>query len=386
MISVCIVAKNEEKYIEDCINSVKNFASEIIVVDNGSTDNTVKISKNMGCIIIDAPHCVLDEAKKMYFNKAKYPWIFTLDADERCDYVNKNELYEFLEKTPADIWAYSIKEYQYIGRGKWSEISLVRLFRNNGLIKFNNSEIHASLIPSIITNGGKIKDVNIYAHHLDILIPNRTKNKRDKYRKLLINKLNDKDFINSDSSSEELYKIFLSMEFTAIKDFSKSKDLLLDVIEHGKYYRDFAIITLCRIFLITDELENILQYIDINILNNIQFDKPFGESNDIIDLLCNYLYYYDKNRLITIYDKLINSANVRVSDYINYAFILKSIDFKKGKNIMKKAINLNPYICKKLIYIEGEKPNLFDQQSNFLKPIESVEDIMEFYNLKYLIQ
>ena len=62
MISVCIVAKNEEKNISECIESVKNFASEIILVDNGSVDDTVAIAKKYGCVIINAENCIIDDA------------------------------------------------------------------------------------------------------------------------------------------------------------------------------------------------------------------------------------------------------------------------------------------------------------------------------------
>ncbi|MBA3034969.1 MAG: glycosyltransferase, partial [Desulfobacterium sp.] len=43
LISVCLIAKNEEKYIDQCLSSVKKIADEIIFVDTGSTDKTVEI-------------------------------------------------------------------------------------------------------------------------------------------------------------------------------------------------------------------------------------------------------------------------------------------------------------------------------------------------------
>jgi len=48
LISVVIITKNEEKRIAYCINSVKNWADEIIVVDDESTDRTVEIAKSLG--------------------------------------------------------------------------------------------------------------------------------------------------------------------------------------------------------------------------------------------------------------------------------------------------------------------------------------------------
>ena len=44
-ISLCMITKNEEKYLEQCLNSVKDLVDEIIIVDTGSTDKTKEIAK-----------------------------------------------------------------------------------------------------------------------------------------------------------------------------------------------------------------------------------------------------------------------------------------------------------------------------------------------------
>ena len=44
-LSVCVIAKNEEKNIGICLDSVSNIADELIVVDTGSTDATIKVAK-----------------------------------------------------------------------------------------------------------------------------------------------------------------------------------------------------------------------------------------------------------------------------------------------------------------------------------------------------
>ena len=57
-ISVVIPVYNEEKYIRKCLKALKDgqrVPDEIIIVDGGSTDHTVKIAKQMGCKVIDNP-------------------------------------------------------------------------------------------------------------------------------------------------------------------------------------------------------------------------------------------------------------------------------------------------------------------------------------------
>ena len=52
-ISLCMITKNEERYLEQCLNSVKEIVDEIIIVDTGSTDKTKEIAKKFKAKIID---------------------------------------------------------------------------------------------------------------------------------------------------------------------------------------------------------------------------------------------------------------------------------------------------------------------------------------------
>ena len=81
-ISAFIITKNEEARIRKAILSIKNLASEIIVVDSGSTDRTVEIAESLGCRVVhnDWPGYV---AQKIFAEKlCKHKWILNIDADE----------------------------------------------------------------------------------------------------------------------------------------------------------------------------------------------------------------------------------------------------------------------------------------------------------------
>ena len=52
-ISVCIIAKNEERFIEDCLKRLKPFGMEIIVTDTGSTDRTKEIAQKYADKVVD---------------------------------------------------------------------------------------------------------------------------------------------------------------------------------------------------------------------------------------------------------------------------------------------------------------------------------------------
>ncbi|MFH1132785.1 MAG: glycosyltransferase, partial [Pseudomonadota bacterium] len=84
-VTAVIKAKNEAHQIAECIESLRGFAAEIIVVDDNSSDDTVKIASDSGARIIHAKskNRMINELDKIGFEAATQPWILRMDADER---------------------------------------------------------------------------------------------------------------------------------------------------------------------------------------------------------------------------------------------------------------------------------------------------------------
>ena len=82
-ISLCMMLKNEEKMLAQCLNSVKDFVSEIIVVDTGSTDKTVAIAEQFGARVYHHPwENNFSLHRNQSLGYATGDWILILDADE----------------------------------------------------------------------------------------------------------------------------------------------------------------------------------------------------------------------------------------------------------------------------------------------------------------
>lgn len=81
-LTVTIITFNEERNIARCVRSVKDIASEILVVDSQSADRTAEICRELGCRVIDRPFTGYGEQKQFAVDQASNDWILSLDADE----------------------------------------------------------------------------------------------------------------------------------------------------------------------------------------------------------------------------------------------------------------------------------------------------------------
>jgi glycosyltransferase involved in cell wall biosynthesis len=83
-VSVYIIGYNEEKKIGAAISSVINWADEVVVIDSYSTDKTEEIATNLGAKVVQVNFEGFGKLRNDAMNFCSHPWIFSLDADERC--------------------------------------------------------------------------------------------------------------------------------------------------------------------------------------------------------------------------------------------------------------------------------------------------------------
>ncbi|MEY3745820.1 MAG: Lipopolysaccharide core biosynthesis glycosyltransferase WaaE, partial [Pseudomonadota bacterium] len=102
-LSVIIIAKNESLNITDCIKSA-NFANEVIVLDSGSSDNTVSLAKKLGAKVFNKPWKGYGHHKNMAIQLAKHEWIFSLDADERITPALKQEILKVINRSDFNVY------------------------------------------------------------------------------------------------------------------------------------------------------------------------------------------------------------------------------------------------------------------------------------------
>ncbi len=137
-LSVVVSAYNNQDVIEDCLKSIAKLANEIIVVDNGSHDDTPKIAKKYGAKVLSHQNnpLGLNQAKNFGFTKATGDWILSLDTDERISPELAAEIRQVIQESSSEILAYQFPRKniifgQWIKHGLWYPDTQIRLFRRN---------------------------------------------------------------------------------------------------------------------------------------------------------------------------------------------------------------------------------------------------------------
>ncbi|MDD3367426.1 MAG: glycosyltransferase [Lachnospiraceae bacterium] len=103
-ISVCIIAKNEEKRIEKCLQSLVPYDFEIVLVDTGSTDRTVEIAANYTKHIYDFTWCDdFSAARNFSLEKASNEFIFMMDCDEWITSIDAEEMIYFIQNLGTQV-------------------------------------------------------------------------------------------------------------------------------------------------------------------------------------------------------------------------------------------------------------------------------------------
>jgi len=192
-----MITKDEEGFLRDCLLSVQDYVDEIVIVDTGSSDNTLKIAEEFGAKIYHFTWCDdFAAARNESIKHATGDWILVLDADE---VIAEKDLVKIKELIKTDAFAgYLIDQRNYTSNNTYSGwqacdnykecrgdgffvSKIVRLFRRSEGIKFRN-KVHEAIDLSIIEKGGKIGEGGITIHHYGYLKGEEVINeKRKKY-------------------------------------------------------------------------------------------------------------------------------------------------------------------------------------------------------------
>jgi glycosyltransferase involved in cell wall biosynthesis len=162
MISVTILTKNSEKYLESVLNSIQSF-DEVLIYDNGSTDNTLNIaSKFPNVTIFKGPFKGFGETHNIASLNARNNWILSLDSDELVSPEMTNEIRN-LNLNEKTVYAFPRHNYfnnKFIKWCGWYPDVQFRLY-NRTKTKFTDAKVHESIITANL-NTSRLKSPIIH--------------------------------------------------------------------------------------------------------------------------------------------------------------------------------------------------------------------------------
>jgi glycosyltransferase involved in cell wall biosynthesis len=150
-LSVAVIAKNEADRIGGLLESTR-FADEVLVVDSGSTDNTLDICREMGARVMFNEWSGYAAQKQFAMEQIDSDWILNLDADEAVSDALATEILLAVEHAGPEVGGFSMPRLsRYLGRwikhGGWYPDTKVRLVRR-GSARWSGDALHERLIVS----------------------------------------------------------------------------------------------------------------------------------------------------------------------------------------------------------------------------------------------
>lgn len=208
-LSVCMIVKNEEQWLPKSLESIKNLADEIIIVDTGSTDKTKEIAKTYNAKIFDFKwDDDYADARNFSISKATSDWILWLDADETVSKKDHNYFKQIMKEEKFPIVVLEQRHYtndkknpqfkpvddrykkEAMGFEGYYPTLITRMFKNNMGLKFEG-KVHETIDKSMQKLGLKFLRTDIPIHHYqNFKSDTMTKEKKEKYEKLLKEKEN----------------------------------------------------------------------------------------------------------------------------------------------------------------------------------------------------
>lgn len=170
-ISTVVITYNEERNIERCLKSVLPFSGEVVVVDSGSTDRTVEISRQYATKVMSHEWLGYGRQKQLAMKHSTCPWVFSIDADEEvspslCTEILSLDFSKDGYEMPRKTWYLN----RWVEHSGWYPGYILRLFdREKG--QFTDEIVHEYV--GVSGKVGRLKNDLLHysyrdvAHHIE---------------------------------------------------------------------------------------------------------------------------------------------------------------------------------------------------------------------------
>lgn len=196
-ISVCIITKNEAEHLDKCLNSLKPYPFEIVVVDTGSSDNSKEVALKYTDKVYDFEWVNdFSAARNFSISRASHNMILVLDTDELIVELDLDKLNQLIEENPKSVGLIKRLDYFEIDDEKHCQTTIIDRIFNRKYYHYERP-IHEIIVP-IVNISTSTYDAPIVADHfgyvgtkdklnekamrdINLLIPEIEKNPNEPY-------------------------------------------------------------------------------------------------------------------------------------------------------------------------------------------------------------
>ncbi len=166
-ISLCMIVRDNEHTIRPCLESIRPWVDEMIVVDTGSVDSTAEICAELGAKVFEFPWCDdFSAARNESLRFAQGEWVFWMDSDDTISESNGRKLRKIAYgEHRKDVHGY-VMQVHCPGESSHdvTAVDHIKLFRNRDDLRFE-FRIHEQILPSIRRAGGEVEFTDVFVTH-----------------------------------------------------------------------------------------------------------------------------------------------------------------------------------------------------------------------------
>lgn len=183
-LSICMIVKNEVAILARCLKSIADAADQIVVVDTGSTDDTIAIARSFGAKIIEEPwRNDFAFSRNISLQHATSSWILWLDADDIVPENSCEKIRGLKFGQPDKVYGFTVRNQRPGNTG--TEFVQARMFPNDPRIRFER-KIHEQMMPNALRIGLKLQKIDVVIEHHGYAAPEVLKVKASRNLQLLL--------------------------------------------------------------------------------------------------------------------------------------------------------------------------------------------------------